>query len=300
MSSKGSLPLVLEDLTSYYLGVMSSESDDRAVSLELYNEAIADSVTDMGEGKVEVPAEEVIFDRSVSVLKALTLEQADMRLSQQESESMAGFEKDEPQDDAEKEDFQNLKQKVAKATKILKDTHAAKQKLAKIVSLKVVGSAKRQTVQTPELQNMEEMQNKEPAMSPSKQQNEEPAMSPSKKRRISYVEDGKKVVTMSASPSTEKTTGMPELKEFSQLTASSRGFSVAGRCVFKSSGDETLKTSEPKQLLEFTDQSGSHKLEVVVLGDQHCREIEEISYDRCYQFSGGRITVKDDKTSMMV
>ena len=127
MSSKGSLPLVLEDLTSYYLGVMSSESDDRAVSLELYNEAIADSVTDMGEGKVEVPAEELIFDRSVSVLKALTLEQADMRLSQQESESMAGFEKDEPQDDAEKEDFQNLKQKVAKATQILKGPHAVKQ-----------------------------------------------------------------------------------------------------------------------------------------------------------------------------
>jgi hypothetical protein len=33
-------------------------------------------------------------------------------------------------------EFQNLKHKVAKATKILKDTHAAKQKLAKNVSLK--------------------------------------------------------------------------------------------------------------------------------------------------------------------
>ena len=136
MASKGSVPSFLEDLISFYLGVMSSESDEREVSLELYNEAIEETVTDMVAGKVEVPAEEGILDRSLSVLKALTLAQADMRLSQQESESMAGFEKDEPQDDAEKEDFQNLKQKVAKATKILKDIHAAKQKLAKNVSLK--------------------------------------------------------------------------------------------------------------------------------------------------------------------
>jgi hypothetical protein len=289
----------LEDLISFHLGAISSESDEREASLELYNEAVEEFVTDMAAGKVEVPPEEGILVRSLSQLKALTLV-VDMHLSQEESESMAGFEKDEPQDDPEKEEFQNLKQKVAKATQILKDTHAAKQKLAKIVSLKVVGSAKRQTVQTPELQNMEEMQNKEPAMSPSKQQNEEPAMSPSKKRRISYVEDGKKVVTMPASPTTEKTTGMPELKEFSQLTSSSRNFSLAGRCVFKSSGDETLKGSEPKQLLEFTDRSGGHMLEVVVLGAQHCRKIEEIFYDRCYQFSGGKISVKDDKNSLMV
>jgi hypothetical protein len=300
MASKGSVSSFLEDLISFHLGVISSESDEREASLELYNEAIEEFVTDMVAGKVEVPAEEGILVRSLSVLKALTLAQADMHLSQQESESMAGFEKDEPQDDSEKEDFQNLKQKVAKATQILKDTHAAKQKMAKIVSLKVVGSAKRQAVQTPELQNREEMQNEEPAMSPSKQQNEEPAMSPSKKRRISYVEDGKKVVTMPASPSTEKTTGMPELKEFSKLTSSSRNFSLAGRCVFKSSGDETLKGSEPKQLLEFTDRSGGHMLEVVVLGAQHCRKIEEIFYDHCYQFSGGKISVKDDKNSLMV
>ena len=133
----------LEDLISFHLGAISSESDEREASLELYNEAVEAFVTDMVAGKVEVPAEEGILVRSLSQLKALTLAQADMHLSQQESESMAGFEKDEPQDDSEKEDFQNLKQKVAKATKILKDTHAAKQRLAKIVSLKVVGSAKR-------------------------------------------------------------------------------------------------------------------------------------------------------------
>jgi hypothetical protein len=298
MASKGSVSSFLEDLISFHLGVISSESDEREASLELYNEAIEEFVTDMVAGKVEVPAEEGILVRSLSVLKALTLAQADMHLSQQESESMAGFEKDEPQDDSDKEEFQNLKQKVAAAIKILKDIHAAKHKLAKLVSLKVARSAKRQAIQTPE--SMEETQNEEPAMSPSKQQNEEPAMSPSKKRRISYVEDGKKVVTMPASPSTEKTTGMPELKEFSKLTSSSRNFSLAGRCVFKSSGDETLKGSEPKQLLEFTDRSGGHMLEVVVLGAQHCRKIEEIFYDHCYQFSGGKISVKDDKNSLMV
>ena len=134
--SKGSVSSFLEDLISFHLGAISSESDEREASLELYNEAVEEFVTDMVAGKGEVPPEEGILVRSLSQLKALTLAQADMLLSQEESESMAEFEKDEPQDDPEKEEFENLKQKVAKATQILKDTHAAKQKLAKNVSLK--------------------------------------------------------------------------------------------------------------------------------------------------------------------
>ena len=131
MASKVSVSSFLEDLISFHIGATSSEPDEREESLEFYNEAVEEFVTDMVAGKVEVPPEEAILVRSLSQLKALTLAQADMQLSQKESESMAGFEKDEPQEDPEKEEFENLKQKVATSTKILKDIHAAKQKMQK-------------------------------------------------------------------------------------------------------------------------------------------------------------------------
>ena len=69
MASKGSVSSFLEDLISFHLGAISSESDEREASLELYNEAVEEFVTDMVAGKGEVPPEEGILVRSLSQLK---------------------------------------------------------------------------------------------------------------------------------------------------------------------------------------------------------------------------------------
>jgi hypothetical protein len=55
MASKGSVSSFLEDLISFHLGAISFESDEREASLELYNEAVEEFVTDMVAGKGEVP-----------------------------------------------------------------------------------------------------------------------------------------------------------------------------------------------------------------------------------------------------